>query len=146
MSRKNEHAVIADHRLQYCICVIDRKSNASEVLVRFCALDFSGKDRYTIFEAKNMLTITPEAKAYALDKGGSLFLELVTITGGCCIPYQPEPAVRLGKPRKQDQYRQETIDGLTVFIPHRLPEEELVIAMASFLGFKKLVIDGWRCY
>jgi hypothetical protein len=35
---------------------------------------------------------------------------------------------------------------LTIFIPHRLPEEELVIAMASFLGFKKLVIDGWRCY
>ena len=93
-----------------------------------------------------MLTITPEAKAYALDKGGSLFLELVNITGGCCIPYQPEPAVRIGKPRKQDQYRQETIDGLTVFIPHGLPEGELVIGMASFLGFKKLVIDGWRCY
>ena len=122
------------------------KSSASEVFVRFCALDFSGQDRYTIDEVKHMLTITPEAKAYALDKGGSLFLELVTVTGGCCIPYQPEPAVRLGKPRKQDQYRQETIDGLTVFIPHHLPEEELVIAMASFLGFKKLVIDGWRCY
>jgi hypothetical protein len=122
------------------------KCSVSEVLARFSALDFSGQDRYTMFEAKNMLTITPEAKAYALDKGGSLFLELVTITGGCCIPYQPEPAVRLGKPRKHDQYRQETVDGLTVFIPHHLPEEELVIAMASFLGFKKLVIDGWRCY
>jgi len=93
-----------------------------------------------------MLTVTPEAKAYVLDKGGSLFLEHVTVTGSCCIPYQPEPAVRLGKPRKQDQYRQETIDGLTVFIPHGLPEEELIIGMASFLGFKKLVIDGWRCY
>jgi len=93
-----------------------------------------------------MLSITPEAKAYALDKGGLLFLELVTVTGGCCIPYQPEPAVRIGKPRKQDQYRQEVIDGLTVFVPNGLPEGELVIGMASFLGFKKLVIDGWRCY
>jgi hypothetical protein len=138
--------VIAAYDLQYRICVFVMKRSASQVLVRLSALDFSGQDRYTIFKAKHMLTITPEAKAYALDKGGSLFLELVTVTGGCCIPYQPEPAVRLGKPRKQDQYRQETIDGLTVFIPHRLPEEELVIAMASFLGFKKLVIDGWRCY
>ena len=85
-----------------------------------------------------MLTITPEAKAYALDKGGSLFLELVTVTGGCCIPYQPEPAVRIGKPRKQDQYRQETIDGLTVFIPHRLPEEELVIANGLLPGVQEI--------
>jgi hypothetical protein len=93
-----------------------------------------------------MLTITPEAKAYTLDKGGSFFLEYVTVTGGCCIPYQPEPTVRLGKPRKQDQYRQESIDGLTVFIPYRPPEEELIIGMASFLGFKKLVIEGWHYY
>ena len=92
-----------------------------------------------------MFTITPEAKAYTLDNGGSLFLEYV-ITGGCEIPYQPEPTVRFGKPRKQDQYRKDTIDGLTVFIPRRLPEEELVIGMASFLWFKKLVIEGWRHY
>ena len=91
-----------------------------------------------------MLTITPEARTYTLEKGGSLFLEYVTVTGGCCIPYQPEPAVRLGKPRNQDQYRQEIIDGLMIFIPRKLPEEELVIGIASFLGFKKLVIEGWR--
>ena len=93
-----------------------------------------------------MFTITPEAKAYTLDNGGSLFLEYFTVTGGCEIPYHPGPTVRIGKPRKQDQYRQETIDGLTVFIPRRLPEEELVIGMVSFLWFKKLVIEGWRHY
>jgi len=91
-----------------------------------------------------MLTITPEAKAHALNNGGSLFLEYITRTGGCCVPFQPEPIVRLGKPRNQDQYRQETIDGLTIFIPRGLPEEELVITMDSFLGFKKLVIEGCR--
>jgi hypothetical protein len=95
-------------------------------------------------EDKHMLTITPEAKAYALDKGGTLFLEYITLTGGCCVPFQPEPTVRLGRPKNHDQYRQATIDGLTVFIPRGLPEEELVIAMASVLGFKKLVIEGWR--
>jgi len=93
-----------------------------------------------------MLTITPEARTHALDNGGALFLDYITLTGGCCVPYQPEPAVRLGKPRNQDQYRQETIDGLTIFIPHELPEEELVITMDSFLGFKRLVIEGWRYF
>jgi|GEM_PF-356499 hypothetical protein len=138
--------VIADYHLQYRTYVFVMKISVSEGFVRFCALDFSGQDRYTMYKVKHMLTITAEAKAYALENGGSLFLEYVTVTGGCCIPYQPEPAVRLGKPRKQDQYRQESLDGLTIFIPHRLPEEELAIAMVSFLGFKKLVIEGWRYY
>jgi hypothetical protein len=91
-----------------------------------------------------MLTITPEAKTHALNNGGSLFLEYITRTGGCCVPFQPEPTVRFGKPHNQDQYRQESLDGLTIFIPRELPEEELVIGMASFLGFKRLVIEGWR--
>ena len=92
-----------------------------------------------------MLTITPEARTHALNNGGSLFLEYITLTGGGgCIPFQPEPIVRFGKPHNQDQYRQETIDGLTIFIPRGLPDEPLVIAMASVLGFKRLVIEGWR--
>jgi hypothetical protein len=35
---------------------------------------------------------------------------------------------------------------LTIFIPHELPEEELVITIASVLGFKRLVIEGWRYF
>jgi hypothetical protein len=108
-------------------------------------LIFQGRIVILKEEAKYMLTITPEARTHALNNGGSLFLEYITLTGlGCCIPYQPEPTVRFGKPHNQDQYRQETIDGLTIFIPHKLPEEELVIAMASVLGYKRLVIEGWR--
>ena len=91
-----------------------------------------------------MLTITPEARTHALNNGGTLFLEYINLAGGCCVPYQPEPIVRFGKPHNQDQYRQETIDDLTIFIPHKLPEEELVITMNSFLGYKRLVIEGWR--
>ncbi len=92
-----------------------------------------------------MLTITPEARTHALNNGGTLFLEYHALwTGGCCIPYQPEPSVRLGKPYNQDQYRQETIDGLTIFIPYELPEESLLITMSSFMGIKRLVVEGWR--
>ena len=59
--------VIADYHL-IRIYVFVMKSSVSEVLVRFCALDFSGQDRYTMYKVKHMLTITAEAKAYALDK------------------------------------------------------------------------------
>jgi hypothetical protein len=92
-----------------------------------------------------MLTIAPDARTYALNNGGTLFLEYFALwTGGCCIPYQPEPSVRLGKPYNQDKYRQETIDGLTIFIPHELPEVPLLITMSSFMGIKRLVVEGWR--
>jgi len=94
-----------------------------------------------------MLTITPEAKTHVLNNGGLLFLEYMKLSmGACCIPFQPEPSVRLGKPPNQDKYRQEIIDGLTIFIPHDLPEVPLVITMSFFMGFKKLVVDGWRYF
>jgi len=92
-----------------------------------------------------MLTITPDARTHTLNNGGTLFLEYFALwTGGCCIPYQPEPSVRLGKPYNQDKYRQETIDGLTIFIPYELPEVPLLITMSSFMGIKRLVVEGWR--
>ncbi|HUH65807.1 MAG TPA: CC/Se motif family (seleno)protein [Syntrophales bacterium] len=91
-----------------------------------------------------MLTITPEAKAYVLDNGGTLFLEYIVLKGGCCVPYQPEPTVRLGRPRGQDKYRQEAVDGITMFIPRELPQEELTIDLTSLMGRKRLVIEGWR--
>ncbi len=93
-----------------------------------------------------MLRVTPEARMHALNHGGSLFLEYITLRSGCCVPYQPEPIVRLGKPHNEKSYRQETIEDLTVFIPYDLPEEPLLIALNSFMGFKKLVIEGWRYY
>jgi hypothetical protein len=90
-----------------------------------------------------MLTLSPEARAYALDKGGIMFLEFIVV-GDCCIPYQPEPSVRMGKPHNPDQYLQEKIDGVTVFVPHSLPKVPLVVQISTFMGFKRLVVDGWR--
>lgn len=93
-----------------------------------------------------MLKFTPEAKKHAVNNGGVVFLEYFALISGCCVPFQPEPTVRLGKPHNQKKYREETIEGLTVFIPHELPEEQLIIDLNSFMGMKKLVIEGWRYY
>jgi len=97
------------------------------------------KDRINV-----MVTITSEARAHALNKGGSLFLEYIVLNSGCCIPYQPGPAVKLGKPYNADVYRMESIDGLTVFIPRDLSEVPLIIKVSSFLGMSRLVVEGWR--
>lgn len=91
-----------------------------------------------------MLTITPEAREYALNNGGSLYLEYIVLKSGCCIPYQPEPSVKIGKPVKPDRYREKNTDGVTVFVPHELPDIPLVITLTSFVGFRKLAVEGWR--
>ena len=51
---------------------------------------------------------------------GTMFLEYIVV-GDCCIPYQPEPSVRMGKPHDPDQYRQEHVDGVTVLFLARFP-------------------------
>jgi len=90
-----------------------------------------------------MLTLSPEARSYALENGGTMFLEYI-IVGDCCVPYQPEPSVRMGKPHNPDQYRLESIDGVTVFVPYTLPVVPLVVQLSTFMGFKRLVVNGWR--
>jgi hypothetical protein len=90
-----------------------------------------------------MLTLSPKARSFALENGGTIFLEYIVV-GDCCIPYQPEPSVRMGKPHNPDRYRQEHIDGVTVFVPRALPEVPLVVHLSTFMGFKRLVVDGWR--
>lgn len=90
-----------------------------------------------------MLTITEEARKHALEKGGVLFLEYIVVQG-CCIPYQPEPAVRFGEPHDPRRFQRVALQGIIVFVPHDLPEVPLVINLSVFLGFKKLVVEGWR--
>jgi hypothetical protein len=90
-----------------------------------------------------MLTITEEARTYAFERGGIIFLEYIVVQG-CCIPYQPEPSVRIGKPHNPEKFCQAVLQGITVFIPRDLPEVPLVINVSTFLGFKKLVVEGWR--
>ena len=90
-----------------------------------------------------MLTLTHEARAYALDNGGTLFLEYILV-GDCCIPYQPEPSVRMGAPHNPEHYLLQKIDGVTVFIPKTLPRVPLVLQLSSFMGFKRLVVQRWK--
>jgi hypothetical protein len=90
-----------------------------------------------------MLTLSPEARAYALDNGGTIFLDYIVV-GDCCIPYQPEPSVRMGMPHNPDQYVHEDVDGVTILVPHTLPKVPLNVRLTTFMGFKRLVVEGWK--
>lgn len=91
-----------------------------------------------------MLTISPEALALIHNKKQSIFLDMPKLITSCCFDLQECPTVRFGKPHNPSEYEEKTIQDITVFVPHRLPDTfPLTITIASFFGIKRLVLEGW---
>ena len=90
-----------------------------------------------------MLSITPKALSYIKERNTSIYLELPPMID-CCIHLQEAPMVILGVPSKLNQHDQKEIEGIMVYLPADFPEIDLRIELTSFLGFKKLVIEGWH--
>lgn len=92
-----------------------------------------------------MITLSEDALAYIEEKNSSLFIEPPYKVSGCCFDMTDCPAVNFGEPRQADDYTKQTISGVTVFVPNTFPTDNpVVIRTRSFLGFRQLVIDGWR--
>lgn len=96
-----------------------------------------------------MLAISPEARAIILAKGVPVRLDLARrVHGGCGVPsLEGRPAVRFGPPPSTAaaEYEERSIDGVTVHVPRALPgSQELTVAVASFLGVRRLVVEGWN--
>ncbi|QDR80342.1 CC/Se motif family (seleno)protein [Sporomusa termitida] len=90
-----------------------------------------------------MLTITDQALEYINARAKPVYLELFPVIS-CCIDLRESPSVRLGLPHNPDSYTREEIRGITVYVPHDLPNIPLTITLSSFFTFKKLVIEGWQ--
>jgi len=91
-----------------------------------------------------MLTLTSDAVALIQSQDKPIFLELPKTITNCCFHFQECPVVRFGEPRNTRDYEKKIIHDVTIFIPGRLDEIPLTIAVSSFLGIKRLVVDGWR--
>lgn len=75
-----------------------------------------------------------------------IFLELPKLIRNCCFDFQECPSVRIGEPRNAGDYDVKIVQEVTVYLPRRLPEFALTITVNSFLGKKRLVVDGWRFF
>lgn len=93
-----------------------------------------------------MLKITPEALSIIQNQGKPIFLELPKLIRNCCFDLQECPSVRVGEPRNAAGYEKRTVQDVTVYLPRHLPDFPLTIAVSSFLGRKRLVVDGWRFF
>ncbi|VBB05310.1 Hypothetical protein LUCI_0517 [Lucifera butyrica] len=91
-----------------------------------------------------MLTFTPEAVDFARNKNQAVYLDIPPVIEGCCITIRESPAVRFGEPRNPERFTRRVIQGLTVYVPDELPDIPLTIILSSFLGWKRLAVEGWR--
>jgi hypothetical protein len=92
-----------------------------------------------------MLSISAEALEIIRKKSGPIHLDMPPVVdGGCCSRIQECPTVRFGPPHDPGSYLQRTIQGITVYLPRRMPAEgEFTITVSSFLGWKWVVLEGW---
>lgn len=90
-----------------------------------------------------MLNFSSEAVSYIRDKKQPVYLEIPPVIG-CCITIREKPEVRFGVPYNPEHYEKREMQGITVFIPHDLPDIPLTITLNTFLGIKHLGIEGWR--
>lgn len=92
-----------------------------------------------------MLKISSEARELIGKKPGPIHLDMPPVVqGGCCVSIQECPEVRFGPPRDPRPYVEMDVQGISVYVPRRMPmERDYTIIVTSLLGFRRVVLEGW---
>jgi hypothetical protein len=92
-----------------------------------------------------VVTFSTEALELLRDTGRSIHIELPPkVLTGCLAGFQDRPTVRFGEPENRQNYVEQVIQGVTVFLPREMPIEiKGRIGLSSFLGFHRPVLEGW---
>lgn len=92
-----------------------------------------------------MITISEEALAFIASRQTPIFIDIPHTVSGCCFEITDCPSINLGAPRDTSEYMEQTLQGVPVYVPRCFPEHgEHTILLKTFLGFKRLVLSGWR--
>ena len=92
-----------------------------------------------------LIKCSKDALAYVGEKKSPVFIDLPYKVTGCCFDMTECPAVRLGEPANVADYTRQDSQGVTLFVPNCLSDPDaLTIRTRNFLGFRSLVIDGWK--
>ncbi|MDR0440804.1 MAG: hypothetical protein LBI59_07455 [Candidatus Accumulibacter sp.] len=93
-----------------------------------------------------MIEFSEEALAYIGERKSPVVIDIPYKVSGCCFDVAARPSVRLGEPkeRAEDYVRQDS-QGVTLYVPRCFADARaLTIRLHSFLGFRGLIVDGWK--
>lgn len=92
-----------------------------------------------------MITFSEDALSYVGEKNSPVFIDVPYKVSGCCFDMTECPAVRFGEPSNASEYTRQDSQGVTLYVPNCLPDSDtLTIRTRNLLGFRSLVIDGWK--
>ena len=92
-----------------------------------------------------LITFSEDALALVGEKQSPVFIDVPYTLRGCCFDMTECPAVRFGEPTNSSGYVRQDAQGVTLYVPSCLSgNDSLTIRMRSLLGFRSLVIDGWK--
>jgi len=91
-----------------------------------------------------LIKFSEDALDYIRGKNSPVFIDL-SYKVGCCVAVDEAPVVRFGVPADLSGYTRQDAQDVTLYIPSGLPDpDSLTIDTQNFLGFRSLVIDGWK--
>jgi hypothetical protein len=92
-----------------------------------------------------LIEFSEEALAYLGERRSPVVIDLPYKVSGCCFDVAERPSVRLGEPKDRAEYVRQDSRGVTLYVPRCLSDvQALTIRVRSFLGFRSLVVDGWK--
>jgi hypothetical protein len=92
-----------------------------------------------------VIEFSEEALAYVGERKSPVVIDLPYKVSGCCFDLAEPPSVRLGEPKDMAGYVRQDSPGVTLYVPRCLSDAHaLTIRVRSFLGFRTLVVDGWK--
>lgn len=89
-----------------------------------------------------MITLTPSALSYIEEKKASSITLEIALAGGCCGAAIRSASVRLGTPHKENTHKKVSVQGIDVYVPLFVRDEDLTIDLDKFLVIPYLRLDG----
>ena len=92
-----------------------------------------------------MIKFSEDALHYIQGKNSPVFIDMPSFKSACCCAVGVPPAVHFGEPSDVSGYTRQDAQGVTLYIPNCLPDRDaLTIDTQNFLGFRSLILDGWK--
>jgi hypothetical protein len=92
-----------------------------------------------------LIEFSEEALAYIGERKSPVVIDVPYKVSGCCFDVAERPSIRLGEPKDKADYVRQDSQGVILYVPRCLSDAHaLTIRVRSLLGFRGLVVDGWK--
>ncbi|HSP01244.1 MAG TPA: CC/Se motif family (seleno)protein [Thioalkalivibrio sp.] len=87
------------------------------------------------------VTLSTQARDWLLSRGGEVTLR-ASPRHGCCGGHAAVPVAEAGVPKAREDYTEQEIDGVRVYLQRGLDSGPYRIHLEGFLSLRRLTVEG----